>query len=100
MSNAQRAPAICGQHPAPRPRQVGGAGSLADRPRYAARMNVAVDTSSRSGWLDAEEQQVWRTLLNVHGRVVARLDEELQIAHGIGLADYDVLVQLSEAPGR
>jgi DNA-binding MarR family transcriptional regulator len=63
-------------------------------------MNVAVDSSSRSGWLDAEEQQVWRALLNVHGRVVARLDEELQIVHGIGLADYDVLVQLSEAPGR
>lgn len=26
------------------------------------------------------------------------MDDELQVAHGLALADYDVLVQLSEAP--
>jgi DNA-binding MarR family transcriptional regulator len=63
-------------------------------------MSSAVNTSSRSSWLDAEEQEVWRTLLQVHLRVMARLDDDLQQARGIGLADYDVLVQLSEAPDR
>jgi DNA-binding MarR family transcriptional regulator len=63
-------------------------------------MSTAVPTSSRTSWLDAEEQQVWRTLLQVHMRVIGRLDDDLQRAHGIGLADYDVLVQLSEAPER
>jgi DNA-binding MarR family transcriptional regulator len=62
-------------------------------------MKAAVDTSSRSGWLNVEEQQVWRTLLRVHVRVIARLDDDLQAAHGLGLADYEVLVALSEAPG-
>jgi len=49
-------------------------------------------------WLDATEQQVWRKLLNVHARLIGRLDAELHAAHGISLADYEVLVHLSEAP--
>lgn len=52
-----------------------------------------------SSWLDSEEQEIWRLLLRVHARLIARLDDDLAEAHGIGLADYDVLVQLSEAPG-
>lgn len=55
--------------------------------------------SSDTHWLDVEEQQIWRLLLRVHSRVIDRLDDDLEQAHGIGLADYDVLVQLSEAPG-
>jgi DNA-binding MarR family transcriptional regulator len=62
-------------------------------------MNAAGSATSRSRWLDDQEQAVWRALLRVHLRVPARLDEDLQREHGIALADYDVLVQLSEAPG-
>ena len=51
-----------------------------------------------AGWLDDEQQRVWRTLLDVHARLVARLDAELEAAHDISLADYEVLVHLSEAP--
>jgi DNA-binding MarR family transcriptional regulator len=54
--------------------------------------------SSGTSWLDSEEQQIWRLLLRVHARLITRLDADLEQAHGIGLADYDVLVQLSEAP--
>jgi DNA-binding MarR family transcriptional regulator len=54
--------------------------------------------SSGTSWLDDEEQQIWRMLLRVHARVLNRLDDDLEHAHGIGLADYDVLVQLSEVP--
>jgi DNA-binding MarR family transcriptional regulator len=51
-------------------------------------------------WLDESEQRVWRTLINVHTRLLARLDAELQETHGLTMADYEVLVHLSEAPGR
>jgi len=54
--------------------------------------------ASDTNWLDNEEQQIWRLLLRVHARLLARLDDDLEQAHGIGLPDYDVLVQLSEVP--
>jgi DNA-binding MarR family transcriptional regulator len=49
-------------------------------------------------WLDDEEQQAWRTLINVHGRLLSQLDAELEGAHELSLPDYEVLVHLSEAP--
>jgi DNA-binding MarR family transcriptional regulator len=51
-------------------------------------------------WLDADEQRAWRTMLRFSVLMLDRLDTELRTAHGIGLADYEILVQLSEAPGR
>lgn len=51
-------------------------------------------------WLDADQQEAWRTLLSVHGRLLARLDAELQASDAISLPDYEVLVHLSEAPGQ
>jgi len=51
-------------------------------------------------WLDPDQQEAWRTLLNVHSRLLARLDAELQACHAMSLPDYEVLVHLSEAPGR
>jgi DNA-binding MarR family transcriptional regulator len=41
----------------------------------------------------------WRAFLEAHARVTAELERELVRAHGLGLGWYDVLVQLSEAPG-
>jgi DNA-binding MarR family transcriptional regulator len=55
---------------------------------------------STTQWLDESEQRVWRTVINVHARLLARLDAELQETHGLTLADYEVLVHLSESPGR
>jgi DNA-binding MarR family transcriptional regulator len=51
-------------------------------------------------WLDADEQQLWRAWIRAHGRLVTRLDAELQAAHGLSFADYEVLVNLSEEPER
>ena len=51
-------------------------------------------------WLDADEMQVWRTLLQANARLLERLDDELVAAHGLSLPDYEVLVHLSEAPER
>jgi DNA-binding MarR family transcriptional regulator len=42
----------------------------------------------------------WRTFLHAHARVTRRLDEELQAAHGLSLAEYDALLQIAHAPGR
>lgn len=42
----------------------------------------------------------WRTLVHAHARLTRRLDEELQAAHHLSLAEYDALLQLANAPGR
>jgi DNA-binding MarR family transcriptional regulator len=51
-------------------------------------------------WLEAGEQRLWRAWLRAHTRLVVRLDAELQAAHGLTFSDYEVLVNLSEAPDR
>jgi len=48
-------------------------------------------------WLSQQEQDIWRVMVAVHTRLVARMDAELISRHGISLRDYEVLVQLSEA---
>jgi DNA-binding MarR family transcriptional regulator len=50
-------------------------------------------------WLNGEEMRAWRALVATNSRLFARLDEELVQAHSISLAEYEVLVQLSEARG-
>ncbi|HWH28191.1 MAG TPA: MarR family transcriptional regulator [Mycobacteriales bacterium] len=50
--------------------------------------------------LSAAELETWRTFLRAHAHVVRALEHNLVAAHDLPLAHYDVLVQLSEAPGR
>jgi DNA-binding MarR family transcriptional regulator len=61
---------------------------------------VATTTVSGVPWLDEVEQSVWRRLLCVQSRLFARLDADLLGQHHMSLGDYEVLVHLSEAPGR
>lgn len=42
----------------------------------------------------------WGALLKVHAALVPRLDRELQVAHGLPLTWYDVLLELNTAPER
>jgi DNA-binding MarR family transcriptional regulator len=49
-------------------------------------------------WLTTEEQQAWRGFLRGSSLLLERLDAELADAHGLTLADYEILVWLSEAP--
>ena len=51
-----------------------------------------------SRWLTAEEQRAWRGLLRMTSQLNARMNRQLQDEYGISLADYDVLVVLSEVP--
>ena len=52
-----------------------------------------------SRWLTEEEQRAWRGLLQMTSQLNARMNRQLQDEYGISLADYEVLVVLSEAPG-
>jgi len=49
-------------------------------------------------WLSEPEQRAWRGLLQMTTRLETQLNRELQETSGLSLADYDVLVPLSEAP--
>jgi DNA-binding MarR family transcriptional regulator len=51
-------------------------------------------------WLDAEEQKAWRAWLYSSMLLHDRLDRELTHETGLSHAYYEILVQLSEAPGR
>jgi len=47
-------------------------------------------------WLDDEEMRAWRGFIVGHELLLYRLHRELQDAHGLSLADYEILVRLSE----
>jgi len=59
-------------------------------------------TATTSAGLPTEEPGIdaWRSFLTAHARITRRLDEELQAAHGLSLAEYDALLQIAHAPGR
>jgi len=55
--------------------------------------------TSEPRWLDAEQQRDWRAFLSG----VTRINEHLELAlrpFGLDLAEYEILVQLSEAERR
>ena len=51
-------------------------------------------------WLNDDEQRTWRSFLGATRLLFEELDRELQRDAGITHADYEILVRLSEAPGR
>lgn len=55
---------------------------------------------AKTRWLDADEQRVWRSFLDATRMLFEELDRELQHDAGIPHAYYEILVRLSEAPGR
>ncbi|WP_068923543.1 MarR family winged helix-turn-helix transcriptional regulator [Planobispora rosea] len=48
-------------------------------------------------WLDDDQQRAWRAYLRMQGRLSAALNRQLQASCGLSLADYDVLVHLTDA---
>lgn len=48
-------------------------------------------------WLDDDEQRAWRAWLAATSLLADRLNRDLQHQHRITLADYEILVRLSEA---
>ena len=51
-------------------------------------------------WLDSDQQASWRALVVGVTLLFDRLDEDLQRAFGLSLGEYEILVRLSERPGR
>jgi DNA-binding MarR family transcriptional regulator len=51
-----------------------------------------------SRWLTADEQRAWRGLVQMTSQLNARMNRQLQEEYGVSLADYEVLVVLTEAP--
>jgi DNA-binding MarR family transcriptional regulator len=49
-------------------------------------------------WLTDDEQHAWRSFLLVHARLSSRMNRDLQRSAGLSLADYDVMVNLADAP--
>ncbi|HEY0357758.1 MAG TPA: MarR family transcriptional regulator [Mycobacteriales bacterium] len=53
---------------------------------------------SETRWLDESQQQAWRGYLRMQSRLSARLNRQLQTDSDLSLADFDVLVALTDQP--
>lgn len=51
-------------------------------------------------WLSAEQQAAWRTWLTAQMLLGEAFERDLKANSELSMAEYEVLVQLSEAPGR
>ncbi|GAA1387179.1 MarR family transcriptional regulator [Pseudonocardia kongjuensis] len=49
-------------------------------------------------WLDEREQTTWRGYLRMQARLQAELHRRLQAESGLSIADFDVLVALTDRP--
>jgi DNA-binding MarR family transcriptional regulator len=57
-------------------------------------------SGSETRWLDPDQQVNWRAYLVGSTLLMDTLDRELRSAHSISMAEYEILVRLSETPGR
>ena len=57
-------------------------------------------TMSEPRWLNDEEQATWRAYLRATHLLTVQLERELQADSELSHSDYEILVQLSEAPDR
>lgn len=53
-----------------------------------------------ANWLSLDEQRAWRAWLSASRLLTDRLNRDLQEQQGLTVADYEILVWLSEAPER
>ncbi|UYP20711.1 MarR family transcriptional regulator [Rhodococcus sp. Z13] len=51
-------------------------------------------------WLSRDEHRLWRAYLDATRTLMQNLDRQLLRDAGISLTDFEILVLLSEAPGR
>ena len=54
-------------------------------------------TDGQTRWLSADEQQAWRATVHLSQLLMRQLDRDLN-EHGLNGHDYEILVELSEAP--
>jgi DNA-binding MarR family transcriptional regulator len=58
------------------------------------------DVTDNTPWLDKDQEQSWRAIVIGMKLLRDRLDANLRQSHGISLAEYEVLIQLSEHDGQ
>ncbi len=58
------------------------------------------DIGEEPRWLDADQQRSWRALVLGTTLLFDRLDDDLRRHHNISLAEYEILVRLSERDGQ
>lgn len=63
-------------------------------------MGVIDGSEEQVRWLDDDEMAAWRSYIEGSALLEHRLNRELQAAHNLSIADYEILVRLSEQPGR
>lgn len=49
-------------------------------------------------WLTDEQQQIWRSWIRANRQLMEVLGRDLQAEHDVSIADYEILVNLSESP--
>src|SRR5579863_6842832 len=58
-----------------------------------------VPRTSQPRWLSDEEQRAWRAYIRLAQLLMRQLDRDLH-PFGLSMHDYEILVELSEAPSR
>ncbi len=58
---------------------------------------ASVQPAESARWLNADEMRAWRAFIDGTQRLLEVLNREVNEAHGLSLADYRILVLLSEA---
>lgn len=57
-------------------------------------------TVAEPNWLTPAQQRAWRALMDGHQRLMTALNRQLQHDSDLSVAEYRILVLLSEAPDR
>lgn len=70
--------------------------------RYNSVMDLTMDTGARTEAVGLDEARLgaWRTFITAYAAVIERIERELASEDRLPLGHYDVLLALSEAPGR
>src|SRR4028119_2123943 len=59
---------------------------------------VDADADLETRWLEPEEQRAWRSFITGVTALFEKLDRELREEHDVSMAEYELMVRLSEAP--
>lgn len=59
-----------------------------------------MDSMDDVRWLDSAEQEIWRAYMTANVEFSAYIDRQMRRESGMPMAYYEILVRLSEAPGR
>ena len=68
--------------------------------RETHELPTAIATAAERAGISPAGLEAWRAFLVAHAHVTRRLDDDLRLAHGISVSEYDALVQLAHAEGR